>query len=465
MRIGATLDDHNDFFGDEEPNAHADDSIPMEMSEDFGYIPYCPVDESRGAECFGLDEPFFGLNDPQQKQETVTMVESHNIPMDGYYAFAPTRSPPRPQYPVEETPVYDDGFPPFHDVSETKVPLEMVPERRSPVAAPPIASNFDIIPCTPTRIVSPMLDYSDEDYSTEWAQRQVGELLDFFAETVPQPDGVQSVSITDLDLLGNHRVIKTDMGPAVLLSSARSKHGHIPSLEHHPAMWLQQPTSNVLGVHHSNVDNSPTRKFQRWSPEEDDILKHAVKVEGGPPINWKRISSKYFSNMRSALQCKSRWTKALKPGILRGPWTPEEDACILRLKQEGLKWSEIAEYLPGRIAEHVSDRYQNALDPELKKTPWTPEEDLILFEEQRRLGNKWIKVAQFIPGRSENSVKNRWHNLKVTRERRMRQKVMQQKHAAANGHYRSNEEQPLQEIAVTPPPNSDSIFRSSPAQY
>lgn len=88
-----------------------------------------------------------------------------------------------------------------------------------------------------------------------------------------------------------------------------------------------------------------------------------------------------------------------------------------------MKWSGIAERLPGRIGEHIRERYVNFLDPSLKRAPWTQQEDDILCQQQRRLGNKWTEISKYLPGRSENSVKNRWHNAKMTQRRRMRKQA------------------------------------------
>lgn len=54
---------------------------------------------------------------------------------------------------------------------------------------------------------------------------------------------------------------------------------------------------------------STNRKFQRWSDEEDQLLKDAVEREPGPPYNWRKIANLHFPSSRTSSQCKSRWTK------------------------------------------------------------------------------------------------------------------------------------------------------------
>lgn len=285
---------------------------------------------------------------------------------------------------------------------------------------------------------------SNTDPRTYWNHPTI------YAEVAEVPNEDLPSVMQTIETTNHPFVVKTSRGLALLLNHDGSNTITIPQKHQQ-----QQPiAANLTSKSSLSLPPNTDRKFQRWSEEEDDILKQAVRIEGGPPTNWKRIAQKYFGNSRTGLQCKSRYTKvrflfyqkinsksigflshifllsilqSLQPGIVRGTWRPEEDAYILQCKEDGLKWSEIAELLPGRIGEHIRDRYVNVLDPNLKKTPWTPEEDQLLFQEQRRIGNKWTQISTVIPGRSENAVKNRWHNLKMTQRRKLRKEAADRK--------------------------------------
>lgn len=66
-----------------------------------------------------------------------------------------------------------------------------------------------------------------------------------------------------------------------------------------------------------SVSKSPSKG--KWSPEEDDMLREAVEKYGGK--NWKKISDLLAG--RTDVQCLHRWQKVLRPGLVKGPWTPE----------------------------------------------------------------------------------------------------------------------------------------------
>jgi hypothetical protein len=57
----------------------------------------------------------------------------------------------------------------------------------------------------------------------------------------------------------------------------------------------------------------------------------------------------------------------------------------------------------------------NVLQPGIKKGDWTAEEDQIISEAVSIYGKKWSQIAQMLPGRSDNAIKNRWNAVISTR--------------------------------------------------
>jgi|TARA_B100000780_G_scaffold227978_1_gene167308 hypothetical protein len=143
----------------------------------------------------------------------------------------------------------------------------------------------------------------------------------------------------------------------------------------------------------------------KWPRAEDECLRKLIEQFGDS--DWNAVSIRMEISHRSEQECQARWIKIRNH--TRGPWTPDEDQRMITLVASmggagKIKWSAVAEKLPGRVGKQCRERWFNHLDPSVKKGDWTSEEDDIIFEMQKQRGNKWSEIARLVPGRSENAV-------------------------------------------------------------
>mmetsp|Transcript_18337 Transcript_18337/g.32434 ORF Transcript_18337/g.32434 Transcript_18337/m.32434 type:complete len:675 (+) Transcript_18337:144-2168(+) len=177
------------------------------------------------------------------------------------------------------------------------------------------------------------------------------------------------------------------------------------------ALQNERAVSNETETESKVQAPSSVYPSKKWAPEEDKIL--CAAVEEFKAKNWKFIADKLPG--KTHVQCLQRWNKVLKPGLVKGPWTVEEDntlADIVKsMEATNIKWVDVAKSIPGRTAKQCRERWSLNLDPKINRSEWTAAEDQTLLDLQRNLGNKWAQISNYMNGRTENAVKTRYKSL------------------------------------------------------
>ncbi|KAM0895668.1 hypothetical protein ACQ4PT_023700 [Festuca glaucescens] len=105
--------------------------------------------------------------------------------------------------------------------------------------------------------------------------------------------------------------------------------------------------------------------------------------------------------------------------VRKGPWMAEEDAVLLEhVRVHGPRdWSSIrSKGALQRTGKSCRLRWVNKLRPNLKTgCKFSAEEERVVIELQVQFGNKWARIATYLPGRTDNDVKNFWS----TRQKRL----------------------------------------------
>lgn len=151
------------------------------------------------------------------------------------------------------------------------------------------------------------------------------------------------------------------------------------------------------GKNQSSI-HSQKKKRVFFTKEEDEKLKELVNKYG--TRKWSLISS--LMNNRTSRQCRDRYFNYLFPGCFKGEWSNDQDNLLVNLyMQYGPKWSFFSKNFPGRTPNSLKNRWnyflsKKILFPEKNESKVILKEKIIQDELSSIYDDDFAKLNDFL---------------------------------------------------------------------
>ena len=164
---------------------------------------------------------------------------------------------------------------------------------------------------------------------------------------------------------------------------------------------------------------NPIKKESSPQPQEkssNNIIPNLAQIK--PENETETTPKNNLLNFSESYTNKNNQNFTFKIIKRRAPWSKNEDDAIIELvnKYGTSNWTIIANEMANiynskhRNGKQCRERWHNHLDPIVNKENWTEEEENILFSKHMEYGNKWSDISKYLPGRTDNSIKNHFYS-------------------------------------------------------